>query len=63
MGLETLQKVKQVFLPFGGEEGVRSNWHYFGGVQNSLRKRLTNFEVAKSKTLGVIAEQKTMTLI
>ena len=34
-----------------------------GGVQNSLRKRLAKFELAKSKTLGVIADQKTMTLI
>ena len=58
MGLEISQKVKQVFPPFGGEGGVQSNWHYSGGVQNSLMKRLANFEIAKSKTLGVMAQTK-----
>jgi len=59
MGLEISQKVKQVFPPFGGEGGVQSNWHYSGGgVQNSLMKRLANFEIAKSKTLGVMAHKK-----
>ena len=29
-----------------------------GGVQNSLMKRLANFEIAKSKTLGVMAQTK-----
>ena len=58
MGLEISQKVKQVFPPFGGEKGVQSNWHYSGGVQNSLMKRLANFEIAKSKTLGVMAQTK-----